>query len=64
MKSAIWSKIQTQNTIKTLRAAGYVVDKINAGYQATHDGQLVFKAMAGHRNYLVRYDQRLFEVTA
>lgn len=60
MVSRIWSKQQTQATIKALRAEGYAVDKVSNGYEAKLDGNLIFKAMIGNSAYLVRYDANLF----
>ena len=61
MVSRVWTKKQTQQTIKTLRDAGITVNKIDGGYKAeAPDGTLVFKAMVGYQGYLVRYAKELF----
>jgi hypothetical protein len=59
MKSELWAKRMTQSMLKEFRKAGYQVDKLGAGYQIIHEGQLIFKAMVGGNAYLVRYDKRL-----
>jgi len=61
MISRIWTKKQTQDTIKTLRNANLTVEKINSGYECKVNDKLVFKAMIGSNGYLVRYDENLFE---
>ena len=55
----IWTKAQTQITIKALRKAGYSVDKVHSGYECHCDGELVFRAMIGTNSYLIRYDDKL-----
>jgi len=60
MTAQLWSKKETQGTLKELRHAGFTVTKANNGYEA-HDGnELVLKAMPGMGGYLVRYEERLF----
>ena len=61
MISRIWTKAQTQSTIKVLRNAGLIVEKLNSGYESKVNDKLVFKAMIGTNGYLVRYDENLFE---
>lgn len=56
----IWTKAQTQATIKALRGAGYEVKKLDSGYSMILDNVELFKAMIGTRGYLVRYDSNLF----
>ena len=60
MISRIWTKQQTQATIKALRAEGYDVDKMPSGYSVVVGDTTIFKAMIGTRGYLVRYDENLF----
>ena len=61
MTTRIWTKPQTQQTLKALRAHGYKVAKLDAGYVA-HDlqGLEVFKAMQGMNGYLVKFENELF----
>jgi hypothetical protein len=59
--SRVWTKPQTQNTIKVLRESGLNVVKLNSGYECKVNDQLIFKAMQGHNGYLVRYVNDLFE---
>lgn len=59
----VWDKKYTQDVLKKLRESGYIVTKLEGGYEATmSDGnkELVFKAMNGHRGYLVRFHPNLF----
>lgn len=60
MTSRIWTKTQTQSTIKALRGAGYTVAKLGAGYECIANNELIFKAMIGSNGYLVRYKADLF----
>ena len=60
MISRVWSKKQTQQTIKDLRTNGYDVEKLSNGYEVKLDGNLIFKAMIGNNSYLIRYDANLF----
>ena len=60
MLSRIWTKTQTQTTIKALRVAGYNVVKIDSGYSLTINNEILFKAMLGSNGYLVRYNENLF----
>jgi len=66
MTSQLWTKKATQGTLKELRHAGFIVNKVNSGYEAfdtDFDGnqeELVLKAMMGLGGYLVRYEPRLF----
>lgn len=53
MVSKIWTKPQTQQTIKALRNAGCIVTKLDAGYECYIKNELVFKAMIGSRGYLL-----------
>lgn len=68
MVARVWTKKQTQATIKQLRAAGLKVDMKHPGFyechavaQGTNKVQLVFAAMIGTRGYLVRHMDNLFE---
>ena len=60
MTSRIWTKAQTQSTIKAMRDAGYTVNKINSGYECIINGETILKAMIGNNGYLVRYANDLF----
>lgn len=59
--SRVWTKQQTQATIKDLRKLGLPVTKISSGYEGKVGDTLVFKAMIGTNGYLVRYRPELFE---
>ena len=51
----IWTKRQTQQVFKQLRAAGLTVNKINNGYEVVNDNNVLFlKAMNGTNSYLIR----------
>jgi fructose-1,6-bisphosphatase/sedoheptulose 1,7-bisphosphatase-like protein len=51
----IWSKPQTQQVFKQLRAEGLTVNKINNGYEVVNDNNVLFlKAMNGTNSYLIR----------
>ena len=51
----IWSKPQTQQVFKQLRAEGLTVNKINNGYEVINDNNVLFlKAMNGTNSYLIR----------
>lgn len=68
MTTRVWTKNETQGTIKALRKEGYVVEKKSEGHYICMfeiDGKLqnIFEALAnyGHvTGYLVRYNSRLF----
>jgi hypothetical protein len=61
MVTKVWTKPQTQETLKQLRAGGFSVVKIPSGYEAFDGMELVFKAMNGMRGYLVRHKEGLFK---
>ena len=63
MTSRIWTKKQTQATIKDFRANGYEVEKKYEGhYECREDGVLLFTALNGSGSkYMVRYESELFE---
>tara|TARA_R110000823_G_C15518878_1_gene455329 strand:- start:90 stop:299 length:210 start_codon:yes stop_codon:yes gene_type:complete len=69
MTTRIWTKKETQNTIKQLRKSGFNVVKIDYGYQIMNDlgevwikdKQPLFKAMMGAHGYLIRYHTDLME---
>ena len=63
MTSRIWTKKQTQATIKDFRANGYEVNKVSEGfYECKEDGMLLFSALVGSGStYMVRYESELFE---
>ena len=51
----IWTKPQTQQTLKDLRAAGLTVNKVPNGYEAVNKNNVLFlRAMNGNNSYLVR----------
>ena len=60
MTSRLWTKKETQGTLKELRHAGFIVNKVNSGYEAFDGDELVLKAMVALQGYVVRYDERLF----
>lgn len=66
MTSKVWSKKQTQKTIRALRNAGYDVVKQSDGHYKcdikNDKGKTVhiFTALIGHNGYLVRYHPDLF----
>lgn len=61
MKTFIAPKKDTQEMIKALRQAGLQVDKLDAGYQCIGiNGDVIFKAMVGHHDYLIRTVDDLF----
>lgn len=66
MTAKVWTKKQTQETIKALRTAGYDVKLISKGHYACDfeiDGvtQRIFAALVGANGYLVSYHACLFE---
>ena len=65
----VWSKRQTQQTIRDMRRAGYNVGKLSDGFYKilddngdvwSRDGVDLFCAMVGTRGYLVSYHPELF----
>lgn len=60
MTTRIWTKKQTQETIKALRAAGYDVIKSGGTYECVIDGRVIFRAMIGTGSYLITYADGLF----
>lgn len=60
MISRLWSKSHTQSAIKALRVEGFVVTKIDEGYECFIDGNLIFRAMLSNTSYLVRYNENLY----
>ena len=55
-RSTVVSKPAMQATLKALRNSGYKVEKVNGGYTAHDNGELILKAMIGTGSYLVRYN--------
>lgn len=54
MSTHIWTKKETQQTIKQLRAEGITVNKIDDGfYKAFVNDIQIFSALIGHYGYLV-----------
>lgn len=60
MTTRIWTKKQTQQTIRDLRTAGYDVQKKRDGYICNLGDLFIFQAMNGTNGYLVRYHEGLF----
>ena len=55
------AKPNVQAMIKALRGAGLTVAKLKNGYECFNDqGVLLFKAMNGNHDYLVRMQDNLF----
>jgi hypothetical protein len=51
----IWTKPQTQQTLKELRAVGLTVNKLPNGYEVVNDNNVLFlSAMNGNNTYLIR----------
>ena len=68
MTTRMWTKPETQSTIKQLRQAGYKVIKRNDMYTIVDDnddvwkddkGRELFVAMTGTQGYLVRFSPEL-----
>ena len=60
----IYSKPQVQQMLKALRQANvFTVERLELGYEVKHtpSGKMVFKAMIGSRDYLVRHADNLFQ---
>ena len=66
----MWTKSQTQSTIKDLRKAGYTVENRGGMYKIIDDetgdvakknGKSLFTALIGTRGYLVRYHSDLLK---
>lgn len=53
-------KSSTQEMIKALRRAGLKVEKIGMRYECHYKGELIFAALNGRNNYLVRMRDDLF----
>tara|TARA_R110000868_G_scaffold359858_4_gene621802 strand:+ start:300 stop:530 length:231 start_codon:yes stop_codon:yes gene_type:complete len=68
MATKMWTKKETQKTIKDLRAAGYNIQKSNGIYKIVErygdtwmkDDKPLFSAMIGMGGYLVKYHEDLF----
>jgi hypothetical protein len=58
----IWTKPQTQQTLKMVRKAGYDVIKEHFGYEVKipSSERVVMRALNGRNTYIVRYDSGLF----
>ena len=69
MTTRMWTKKETQNTIKQLRTAGFDVAKTSLGYQIMNeqgevwikDKKPLFTAMPGNYGYLINYHKDLME---
>tara|TARA_R110002050_G_C8779169_1_gene501098 strand:+ start:445 stop:654 length:210 start_codon:yes stop_codon:yes gene_type:complete len=67
MSVHMWTKKETQQTIKELRKVGYIIEKPNGIYKIMNedgepwmiDGKPLFSAMIGMGGYLVNYHERL-----
>ena len=63
----VWTKKETQSTIKALRAAGYNIQKSNDIYKIINDNgytwmredKPLFSATLGRNGYLVQYHEDL-----
>jgi len=59
MSSMIMNKRDTQTLLKNIRNAGYEVTKkvsnLPTTYEVNLDGKNIFRAMIGHRGYLITY---------
>ena len=60
MIARVIPKKNVQAMIKALRAANLEVVKTDSGYECSSNGELLFQAMNGNRNYLVRMRSDLF----
>jgi hypothetical protein len=68
LNTRFWTKKETQETIKDLRAAGYVIQKPNGIYKIMDeqgqpwikDYKPMFSAMVGMSGYLVQFHDDLF----
>lgn len=49
-----------QQMIRALRDAGLTVEKKGMKYECRHNGELLFMALNGRNNYLVRMREDLF----
>jgi len=62
MTTKLWTKPQTQQTIKQLRQGGYEVTRDHTGrYSCMFLGKEIFRALPGTRGYLVWHEEGLFE---
>ena len=66
MIATVVEKKEVQKMLAALREAGLKVNKINAGYEVKAYGPdkreiVVFRAMNGRANYLVRMVDNLFD---
>ena len=67
MSVHMWTKKETQQTIKELRKLGYIIEKPNGIYKIMNkkgepwmiDGKPLFSAMVGMRGYLVKFHEKL-----
>ena len=62
MTTRVWSKKETQNCIRQLRAQGVPVTKVSDGrYKVSlKDGTTLWEALRGSQGYLVRYVDDFF----
>ena len=70
MSVHMWTKKETQQTIKELRKAGYIIEKPNGIYKIIDEdgepwvdieGKPLFSAMLGMRGYLVNFNAKLLQ---
>jgi D-alanyl-D-alanine carboxypeptidase len=54
----MWKKRETQAFVTRLRRTGYKVDKTLTGYTCFENDNLVFSALEGRRNYIVRLNNK------
>jgi len=67
MTARVWTKTETQRTIKRLRDAGYAISKVHDMYKILddegevwkRDGRDLFCAIPGNRGYLVSFHDDL-----
>jgi hypothetical protein len=62
MTTRVWSKKETQNCIRQLRAQGVPVRKKGEGHYlvSLKDGTKLWEALRGSQGYLVRYVDDFF----
>lgn len=58
--SRIIAKKEFQTILRDLRQANFIVTKLRSGYSVVFGNTEVLRAMQGTRNYLVRFDNKLF----
>jgi hypothetical protein len=61
-RSFVIPKRSLQRTLKDCRANGYDVEKKNGMYNVFCEGELILRALNGHRSYLVRYNTEYLQL--